>query len=43
MPDLPEHGPSEHGPSEHGPVVRFNNVNIVFGNDPKRALPLMDA
>lgn len=32
MPDLPE----------HEPIVRFNNVNIVFGNDPKRALPLMD-
>jgi glycine betaine/proline transport system ATP-binding protein len=24
------------------PVVRFANVDIVFGNDPRRALPLMD-
>jgi glycine betaine/proline transport system ATP-binding protein len=24
------------------PIVRFNNVDIVFGDAPKRALPLMD-
>jgi glycine betaine/proline transport system ATP-binding protein len=28
--------------AKHEPIVRFDKVNIVFGNDPKRALPLMD-
>ncbi|HUS55819.1 MAG TPA: choline ABC transporter ATP-binding protein [Thermohalobaculum sp.] len=25
-----------------GPIVRFNKVDIVFGDNPKRALPMMD-
>jgi len=24
------------------PIVRFSKVDIVFGDNPKRALPLMD-
>jgi glycine betaine/proline transport system ATP-binding protein len=29
-------------PSQNEPIVRFDKVDIVFGANPKRALPLMD-